>query len=363
MRAKVNGVSIAGIVSVVPAHSVTAVQTGAALGISEVESIKVANVTGVQQRRVGPVGLCTSDMALHASGILLEQLGWERSSIDILVVVSQTLDYRFPATACVLQDRIGLSDQCAAFDVPLGCSGYVYGLWLLSSLLSAGSGNRALLVAGETASTVCSPLDRSAAFLFGDCATATALERNDQASTMHFVLGTDGSGKDFLIQPGGGSRRPVTEDSLKRVPGEDGYLRNELELYMNGAEVFAFTLKRVPPLFKDVLQLAGWELSDVDAVVPHQANLFMLKYLAKSMKVPPEKLLLSLEEFGNTSSASIPLTVSHLLGSKLSTSPMKLLMAGFGVGWSWGAVALTCGPMAVPPIVDIAGEEMAGAGR
>ena len=363
MRATVTGTRMAGIASVVPAQSVTALQTGAAMGISAEESAKLANVTGVKERRVGPAGLCTSDMGLQASNILLEQLGWPRDTIDILAVVSQSLDYRYPATACLLQERIGLSDQCAAFDVPLGCSGYVYGLWLVASLLAAGSGKRALLIAGETGSTICSPLDRSTAFLLGDSATATAVERDDHGSPMYFVLGTDGSGRDFLIQPGGGSRRPVTEEGLKRVAGEDGYLRNELELYMNGAEVFAFTIKRVPQLFKDTLQLAGWDLSELDAFVPHQANLFMLNHLAKSMKVPPEKLLLSLEEFGNTSSASIPLTVSHRLSSKLNASSMNLLMAGFGVGWSWGAVALRCGPMAVPPILEVAAQETVAASQ
>jgi 3-oxoacyl-[acyl-carrier-protein] synthase-3 len=361
MRATVPGVRLAGIASAVPAQSVSAIQTGAALGMSDEESLKVANMTGVKQRRVAPTGLCTSDMALEASSVLFDQLGWERSSIDILVVVSQTLDYQLPATACVLQERIGLSDHCAAFDVSLGCSGYVYGLWLASSLLSAGSGKRALLVAGETGSKLCSPLDRSTSFLFGDAGTATLLERDDQANPMHFVLGTDGSGKGHLIVPGGGARNPVIEGSLERIPGEDGYLRNQLDLSMNGAEVFSFTLQRVPQLFKDTLQLAGWDLSDVDAVVPHQANLFMLKHLAKSMKIPLDKILLSLEDFGNTSSASIPLTVSYRLASKLNTAPMNLLMAGFGVGWSWGAVALTCGPMAVPPIVEIAAEETVGA--
>lgn len=357
MRASVTGVSLAGIASAVPAQSVSAVQTGAAMGMSEADSLKVANMTGVKQRRVAPTAICTSDLALRAASALLDQLGWDRNSVDVLVVVSQTHDYQLPATACVLQERMGLSDQCAAFDVGLGCSGYVYGLWLASSLLSAGSGNRALLVAGDTISKICSPEDRSTAFIFGDSGTATALERNTQASAMHFVLGTDGTGRDALIQPGSGARNPVSKKSLERVPGEDGYLRNDLDLYMNGAEVFSFTLKRVPQLFNDVLQLAGWGLPDVDAVVPHQANLFMLKHLAKSMKIPLDKLVLSLEDFGNTSSASIPLTVSHKLASTLSTGPMNLIMAGFGVGWSWGAVALTCGPMPVPPVVEVAEEE------
>ena len=362
MRATITGVKIAGITSVVPSRSISALQTGAAMGLSEDESLKIANVTGIKHRRIAPAGMCTSDMGVQAANLLLEPLSWERSSIDVLIVVSQSLDYRYPATACLLQDRLGLSDQCAAFDVPLGCSGYVYGLWLLASLLSSGSGKRGLLIAGETGSTFYSPVDRSTAFLLGDCATATALERDEAAKPMYFVMGTDGSGKNFLIQSGGGSRNPVTEESTKRVAGEDGYVRNQLELYMNGAEVFSFTIKRVPKLFRDTLQLAGWDMFNVDAFVPHQANLFMLNHLAKSMKVPHEKMLLSLEEFGNTSSASIPVTVNHRLHSKLNNSRMNLILAGFGVGWSWGAAGVTCGPMIVPPVCEIADEPAANAG-
>lgn len=363
MLATVTRVRLAGIASAVPSTSLTAAQTGTAMGMSEEQSLKVANMTGVKQRHVAAPSMCMSDMAVDAAEGLLNDLGWQKDSIDILVVVSQTHDYQLPATACVLQERIGLSDRCAAFDVCLGCSGYVYGLWLASTLLSSGSAKRALLVVGDTISRICSPLDGATGFLFGDCSTVTALEQTDDAAEMQFVLGTDGSGKNSLIVPGGGSRNPFSRRSLERIAGQDGYPRNELDLSMDGAEVFSFTLKRVPQLFKDVLQLAHWDLSDVDAVVPHQANLFMLKHLAKSMKIPPEKILLSLEDFGNTSSASIPLTVSHRLASKLNKGPMKLLMVGFGVGWSWGAAALTCGPMAVSPIVYKTEVPTVGAGR
>ena len=309
----------------------------------------------MRERPAAYDGMCTSDLCFAAADRLLSDLGWPRDSVDALIFVSQTPDYRLPATACTLQQRLRLSKRCAAFDIGLGCSGHVYGLWVASSLIAAGGAKRALLLTGDTSTYFCSPLDRSVALLFGDAGTATAIEADAAAPPMHFVLGTDGSGRDNLIVPAGGFRRPHAPDTAVRAAGDDGNSRSAEDLFMNGAEIFTFTLREVPPLITAVLDGAGWSKDDVDAFVFHQANQFMLQHLAKRLKLPKEKFVLAMEEFGNTSSASIPLALSVRLARPLGERACKTVLAGFGVGYSWAAVALTCGPMAMPGVLRVSG--------
>jgi 3-oxoacyl-[acyl-carrier-protein] synthase-3 len=356
MIAKIQGVRIAGVGSAVPEDVFTWEETAQAIGATKREGSKIAQMTGVQRRHVAPKGLCASDMAYFAADKLLSDLGWGRESVQALVLVTQTPDYGLPASSCTLQSRLGLSNDCAAFDVSLGCSGYIYGLWLCSNLIASGSVRRVLLLAGETSTWICSPQDRSTAFIFGDAGTATALERFEDAPPMDFVLGTDGTGRDFLIQPGGGYRNQITADSFERRPDATGKLRGPLDLYMDGAEVFRFTLERVPKLFQQLMASSGWSLDQIDAFVPHQANLYMLQVLSEQLNIPAEKLILSLQEFGNTSSASVPLAMTHRLADRLRQGAHRLVLAGFGVGWSWGAVAVTCGPIVMPDIVFIGRE-------
>jgi len=350
MQSKIRGVRIAGIASAVPAEAKSPLQTAGPAGVSPEEAQKIANMTGVHNRHVASSSCCTSDLACAAAQRLLEDLKWEPGSIDALVLVSQTHDYDLPATACILQERLGLSHACGAFDISLGCSGYVYGLWVCSGIV-AGGARRVLLLVGDTMSRACSPQDRSTVFLFGDAGTATALERDANAPDMTFVLGTDGSGKGFLIIPDSGFRNRATPGSFVRGGAADGSLRGPMDLYMDGAEVFAFTLRQVPPMMAEMLSASGWTLDEMDAFVPHQANQFILQHLGKRLKIPAGKMVLSLDEFGNTSSASVPLSLSYRLGGRLRQESMKLVLAGFGVGWSWGAATVTCGPMVMPEII------------
>lgn len=352
MRARVEGVRIAGISSAVPASVVSCEETGRAFGASAKEILKIAKMTGVERRHVAPPGTCSSDMACIAAERLLLELGWDRGDIQNLVMVTQTPDHTLPSTACILQSRLGLSPDCAAFDVPLGCSGHVYGLWLCASLIASGSVRRALLLTGDTSTWMCSPQDRATAFLFGDAGTATALEASPEAPPMHFVLGTDGGGKDFLIVPAG-FRSRITAESIERKPDEDGRLRGILDLHMDGAEVFRFSMERVPPMVDELLAFCGQSIEQIDAFVPHQANLFMLQQISEQLMLPAGKLALSLHEFGNTSSASIPLTCSYRLAERLRQTSTNMILAGFGVGWSWGAAAVTCGPMVMPDIAYV----------
>jgi 3-oxoacyl-[acyl-carrier-protein] synthase-3 len=224
---------------------------------------------------------------------------------------------------------------------------------MASTLIAAGGAKRVLLLAGDTISRICAPTDQSTIFLFGDAGTATALERDEQAPPMQFLLGSDGSGEKFLVQPAGGYRNATTTEMPSRSGAGGSPARGPQHLHMDGSEVFTFTLRRVPPLLRQLLEDAGWDIADVHAVVPHQANGFMLKYLCKRMKIPEEKMVIVLDEFGNTSSASIPLAIAARLARRLLNEPLRIVLAGFGVGWSWGAAAIVCGPMIIPNIVYV----------
>jgi 3-oxoacyl-[acyl-carrier-protein] synthase-3 len=351
--AQIRGVKVAGVAAAVPSARHPLSELGTVFGAEDVA--KIAESVGVQARYLAGESLCASDLCHAAARRLLDDLGWDPGSVGAILFVSQMPDFPLPATACILQQRLGLSKSCAAFDVGLGCSGYVYGLWIGASLMAASGLSRVLLLAGDVSSRICSPLDRATALLFGDAGTATALERDPDAGPLSFVLGTDGSGWKNLVVPAGlrFSRRPHDASTAERHEAEGGNCRSAEDLFMDGPEIFAFTLREVAPLVKSALTSAGWAPEDVDRFVFHQANKFMLTHLAKRMKLPAEKVPLSLAEYGNTSSASVPLTIVSALRDDISAAPLKLLLAGFGVGYSWGACALTCGPLVVPPIVHV----------
>ena len=346
----VRGVRIAGIASAVPEDVVETASYGSTFGEDEIP--KLIKGTGVRRRHVAPDGMCPSDLCVAAAERLFDSVGWKRDEVDALIFVSQTADYLLPATACLLQTRLGLPTTCPALDVSLGCSGYVYGLWLASHLVASGASRRCLLAVGEVSGRRIGDRDRSAVTLFGDAGTVTALEpTDDPTAKWTFNLGTDGTGAKHLIVPAGGCRLlPSDKTGVDRMY-EDGNPRSLDDLYMNGSEIFLFALNRVPSLIKDTLAAAEWSFENVDAFVLHQANEFMLKHIAKSMKLPLDRVPLILENYGNTSSASIPLAISVKLAHELASASKHVLLAGFGVGLSWGAVAMPLGPMAVPPVV------------
>ncbi len=351
MRAVVDGVRIAGVRSVVPAARHSYVETPEPF--SAEEAAKLLDSTGVHSRRILPRPYCISDLCLCAAEGLLHQLDWDPASVDVLIFVSQDADYVLPTTACVMQPRLGLPRSCAAFDVPLGCSGYIYGLWMAGRLLGGSSGRRALVLAGDNSTRYLRPDDRSTLPLFGDAGTATALEAAPDAAPMPVVVGTDGTGAGHIFVKAGGKRdclipgdEPWTEDERRR-------LFRDARLHLNGAEVFAFSLRAVPPLLRDVLEHAGTTMDAIDRVVLHQANKFMLEHLRKRTKIPAEKFVVDMHDFGNTSSATIPLALCHRLSTILAERSHRLLMAGFGVGWSWGALITEVGPIAPPAVTDL----------
>ncbi len=343
---------IAGICSAVPKRVVGIDELASLFG--EEEAAKVAKSTGVFKRRVAGTGLCTSDFCLAAARRLLEDMKWDPTSIQALIFVSQTPDYRLPATACVLHGQLGMSKSCTAFDVNLGCSGYVYGLWLAAQFIQASGMQRVLLLVGDKLTPYLSQKDRSTYPIFGDAGTATAIERTPDSEKMFFSLASDGAGARNLMIPAGCCRMPNSAATSIRREFENGNYRSDEDLYMNGAEVFAFTLKEVPPMIDEILLSAQWQRESVNHFVFHQANRFMLDFLAKKMKLLPTKIPLSLQEYGNTSSASIPLTISACLRDQLTLPErQKIVLGGFGVGWSLGACATEMGSLVLHPILEV----------
>lgn len=355
----ISGIKICGIASAVPEAARSLADEAEVFGKENVA--KIGESTGVQKRHIAS-SLCASDLCFAAAERLLEEATCKRDSIDALIFVSQTPDYILPATSCSLHHRLNLSKACAAFDLNLGCSGYVYGLWVVSNLIASGSVRSALLLAGDTITRLASPLDRSVALLFGDAGTATLLEKDKNEGDITFVLGTDGDGEDNLIVPAGGFRQPLTESKMKRTERESGNVRSDADLFMNGAEIFSFSLNVVPSMVETLLVKSAWELGDVDAFVMHQANRFILQYLSKRMKLPKDKVVFAMENYGNTSLASIPLAMTTCLADRLKAERLRLLLAGFGVGYSWGGASLFCGKMCMPELVMVS-ENLADGGR
>lgn len=345
------GVRICGIASAIPENTLHEADVVGQFG--EADGRKIIDSVGVKTRHVVDDSTCTSDLCFSATERILDELNWERDSIDVLIFVTQTPDYVLPATSCSLHGRLGLGKGCIAFDVNLGCSGYVYGLAMAAQFLGAGNIKRALLLVGDTASRIVNAQDRSAAPLFGDAGTATALEFDVTAPDMFFDLGTDGAGEEHLKIPAGCFRQPSTGETCQASERENGNIRSDEDLFMNGAEVFMFTLSEVPGLVKRTLAGAGWTKDDVDGVVLHQANAFMLNHLRKRMKLDEEKFILALEDYGNTSSASIPLAISHTWAESPIDGPLKLVLGGFGVGWSWGGAAVICENVVLPEVIIV----------
>jgi 3-oxoacyl-[acyl-carrier-protein] synthase-3 len=348
----IRGVRLAGIAASVPEARRRLEDDGAAIPAEERE--KLMRAIGVRERRIAPPEICTSDLCYAAATRLLADLAVDPVSVDALIFVTQSPDYELPATACVLQAALGLPDTAAAFDINLGCSGYVYGLWLASQIVAAGGARRLLLLVGDTSTRRTAPEDRGVFPLFGDAGSATLLERDKTAGPLTFSVGTDGRGFETIIIPSSGFRQPRSSETAERQAEADGVARAAQDIHLNGPEVFNFTLRRVPPLVKEVLTGAGWTIEDLDHVVFHQANAFMLRHLGKRLAVPEAKLVLAMERFGNTSSASIPLAMVDALGPALTASTQKLLLAGFGVGMSWGALACETGPLTISPLVELA---------
>lgn len=329
----ISKVRMIGISACVPKHVISVADT---VRNADYDSADFAEKTGIRSAHISNE-YTASDLCFAAAEKLIEELHWDKSDIGALIFVSQHPDYILPATSCILQDRLGLNKECYAMDISLGCSGWVYGLSVVTSLLSHGNIKKALLLVGDARKRALCEFDP----LFGYAGTVTAVEYtgNDE-DIFYFDFGTDGSGYDAIIIPDGGSRNPVTLDSFN-LEEIDGSMKHRLQTRMKGMDVFSFGISVAPKSIRRVLEFAGWQLNDIDYLVLHQANLMMNEKIRKKLKVDSSKVPYSLKEFGNTSSASIPLTMLTQTKGSVINQERKWAACGFGVGLSWGSVAFS----------------------
>jgi len=301
---------------------------------------------GIETRRMAQEWQCFSDLAFDAAQALLERLQWAREEIDALIVVTQSPDYPIPATAIILQDRLGLSHATIAFDVNLGCSAYPFGINLLGSMIAAGGVKKGLLLVGDRSATLDDPI-------FSDAGTATALEFSGDAAPMHFDLNSDGSGYKAIILPVGGQREPVNIQHL--IPfraDENDHWRRGLDLQLDGVAVLSFSTQRVPPAVQKLLDYAGVSKDEIDYFVFHQANRMINETIRKKLGLPVEKVPSTLRDFGNTSGASLPVTMTARINKELESGRKRVLLCGFGIGLSWGTCLIDIEGAVFPELIE-----------
>lgn len=320
------------------------------------EDVKeIVSKTGILERRFAPEGMCASDLCFAAANRLLDDMKVNREEIDLVIFISQTPDYRMPATSVILQHRLGLSSTTAAFDMNLGCSAFVYGLSVIYSFMMQGNFRKALLLDGETRSRIYSPKDRQTAFLFGDGGVAALIEKSPNFGDSWFSLNSDGSRESLIKVDAGGYRNPSSASTLtERVVDEFGNIRSDEHGYMNGADVFNFVLREIPKDINALLNYSKKSMDDFDYFVFHQANAYMNSYLAKKLKIPVQKAPSSVEKFGNTSSVSIPLTITTVLKNEISSKNTSLFLCGFGVGMSWASAIINMNNTFIGELVEVA---------
>lgn len=303
--------------------------------MSEEEVDKMISSVGIHERRICDKHVTASDLCFEAARKLMSDNNIAPASIDMVLFMSQTADYQSPATACILQNRLGLTKDCAAMDLSLACSGFVYGLSAAMAYASMPGIDRVLLLDGETFSKVVNPRDKVNVPLYGDAGTATLIEKG-HFSPSTFILHTDGSGEDAVKIPAG-IRNGITVASCNVTERENGNYRSDLEVYMDGMAVFNFAIKVVPKGVKEMMSVTGQTLDNIDWLIFHQSNKFMTDFFIKKLKFNAEKVPYCIGHFGNTSSASVPLTIVSELRDRLKDGD-KVVMCGFGAGLSWGTV-------------------------
>jgi 3-oxoacyl-[acyl-carrier-protein] synthase-3 len=320
--------------------------------ISEEEIEKTIHSIGIYEKRYAEEDVCSSDLCFKAAQKLIQDNQIDAATIDGVIFVSQTPDYRQPATAPSLQHRLGLNQNCFAFDVNLACSGYIYGLSIAHSFASQQGIHRVLLLVGETMSKTISYKDKVTTPLFGDAGTATLIEKGDYPMS-YFSLNSDGSDMNILKIPSGGYRKPTNSESFIERMNDMGNILNEEQLHMIGMDVFNFGIRVVPSDIKNLLNFSGKTIEDVGVLVFHQANKFMTDFFAKRLKCPAEKIPYSLDRFGNTSSASIPLTiVSEMSKSECYPNRDFVIMTGFGAGLSWATSLVSLSQANISELIE-----------
>lgn len=317
------------------------------------EDVKdVVEKIGVYQRRFTDEKTTSSDLCFAAADKLISEMNIPREEIDLLVFVSQTPDYRMPASSVILQHRLGLGHHVISFDLNLGCSGFIYGMSVVYAMMERSNLRYAILLDGETRSKVYSPKDRKTAFIFGDGGVAAVIKRDMNFGKSYFSLNSDGSKENLIKMNAGGYRNMSSCETLKeKVVDEYGNVRSEEHGYMNGGDVFNFVIKEIPGDIKNILAYSGYTNIQIDFYLFHQANSFINSYLAKKLKLDNSKVPSTIAKFGNTSSVSIPLTmVSELKGN---LNDKQLLLSGFGVGMTWASAIIKTSECIVSDIIEI----------
>jgi 3-oxoacyl-[acyl-carrier-protein] synthase III len=301
------------------------------------DSEKIESKTGIRERRIAADGETTLDLAYQACKLALEN--YDKDKIDCLILCTQSPDYFLPTSACILQDKLGLKTSTSAFDFNLGCSGFIYGLAIAKSFLVSQVASCVLLVTSETYSKHIHKFDKVNRTIFGDAAAAAIIEPSTEDHILNFVLGTDGSGYKNLIVPRGGMRMRY-DPSLPEIEDSGGNIRSENNLYMNGPEIFNFTIESVPAVFNQILEKNNSRIEDIDYFIFHQANKYMLDYLRKKIKIPEDKFYFDMLLVGNTVSSTIPIALKESIENGRILKGNKIMLLGFGVGYSWGGTII-----------------------
>lgn len=319
----------------------------------EEEVRKVVDKVGVVERRFVDDKTCASDLCYAAAEKLIADNEVEKSEIDLLVFLSQTPDYRMPATSILLQDRLGLPMSTMAFDVSLGCSGFISALSIVYAMMQNQGFHKALLLNGETRSKVYSRKDRREAFIFGDAGVAALIERDEKFGESYFSLNSDGSRGDLIMIKGGGYRTMSSVETLKeKVVDEYGNIRTDENGYMNGADVFNFVIVEVPKDIKRLMAASGEDVQTMDYYVFHQANAFINNHIAKKLKLDKERIPWTIQKYGNTSSVSVPLTIVSELKDNMGGTK-KLMLSAFGVGMAWATAIVPFVDCKISDIIEI----------
>lgn len=299
---------------------------------------KIYQKVGIKERHIAAENETALDMAQKAAEKLFANNEGLRESIDFVIFCTQSPDYKLPTSACILQNRLGILQTAGAFDFNLGCSGYVYGLSIAKGYIAAGMAKNVLLLTGETYSKYIHPEDKSNLSIFGDAASATVVSADGKFEIGEFEFGTDGSGYEQLIVKNGGAKFPAANAEISE--DENGHIVSDNHLFMDGQSIFSFTLKQVPKLVENVAKKNSIEKTDIDLYMFHQANVFILEFLRKKLKVDTDSFYYFIENVGNTVSSSIPIALSNAIEKKELNNKKNIMLAGFGVGLSWAGCVI-----------------------
>lgn len=344
---EIKNVAIRGVTATVPNNPVKSIDLGI---FTKEEADTFENTVGIKKRYLAAEDTCASDLCFDAAERLIEGLGWEKESIDILVFGSVTGDYKTPPTSGILQNRLGLPTSTFVLDIPMGCCGSIYAINVAGNLLSAGTVKRALLLVGDTALRMGSLKDKSRVPLFGDCGTAMALEYDPTAKDIIIDFNTLGSGYQALMTPHGGFRHPITEESFVEEDFGNGIIRAPKDTLINGMDVFSFAITRPPLSIKKLMEKYQLNTESVDFFLIHQANKLIVDRIVKKLKLPMEKVPYDLQEFGNLGGASIPMLMTYNLKNELQIRPLTLVCSAFGLGLTWATMILRTTSVKVLPI-------------